>query len=586
MRGLYTRPATKEELKRRIDIAAGRKRAELVIRNGLVADLFSHEIIRGSVAIDGGIIIGIGAYEGEREIDAQGRYLVPGLIDSHVHIESSLSTPPQFAAAVVPRGTTTVIADPHEIGNVCGVEGIRYMIDSSSGLPLDFYFMLPSCVPATEFEHSGAVLGPRELERLIDDERVLGLGEMMDYPSLIAGAEPVLEKLMLAHGRKKAIDGHSPMVEGKELSAYAVAGVRTDHECSTVDEMRERLSRGMYVMLREGSAARNLENLLRGVTPENARRCLFCTDDRQPEDILSAGHIDNHLRIAVRNGIDPLTALQMASLNAAECYHLSGKGAIAPGYDADILFVEDLKDFRVTSVFARGTLVAKDGKALFDLPAAADTSAVTGTVNAGPFSVEDFALKLESPIARVMRVADSSLVTESVRRKVDQDEAGRFVFNEKLDIVKLAVIERHKASGNIGLGLLENYRIRGGAIASTIAHDSHNIIVAGDNDRDMFLAAQELVRAGGGITIVADGKVRGTLELPIAGLMSGLSAAEIDRKLKEMLPIARQELGVNPGLDPFMTLSFLALPVIPELKLTDMGLFDVQKFEFTEISIR
>ncbi len=459
------------------------------------------------------------------------------------------------------------------------------MIEASRGLPLDLYYMLPSCVPATDFEHSGAVLGPKELEELIDDERVLGLGEMMDYPSLIAGADGVLDKLMLAHGRKKAIDGHSPMVEGKELSAYAVAGVRTDHECSTVDEMRERLRRGMYVMLREGSAARNLENLLRGVTPENSRRCLFCTDDRQPEDILSTGHIDNHLRIAVRSGIDPLTAVKMATLNAAECYHLTGKGAIAPGFDADIVMVNNLKDFTVEKVFARGVLVAEKGKCLFELPSAADTSTVTGTVNVKPFSVEDFRLALKTPIARVIRVADSSLVTESVRRKVDRDEDGCFVFNEKLDIVKLAVLERHKATGNIGLALLENYRIRGGAIASTIAHDSHNIIVAGDNDHDMYLAAAELVRVGGGITIVAGGKVKGTLELPIAGLMSDLSAAEIDRKLKEMLPVARKDLGVNPGLDPFMTLSFLALPVIPELKLTDMGLFDVQKFAFTDISI-
>jgi adenine deaminase len=338
-------------------------------------------------------------------------------------------------------------------------------------------------------------------------------------------------------------------------------------------------------MLREGSAARNLENLLRGVTTENSRRCLFCTDDRQPEDILSSGHIDNHLRIAVRNGIDPITAVQMATLNAAECYHLTGKGAIAPGFDADIVMVDNLKDFTVEKVFARGVAVAEKGKLLFELPREADTSTVTGTVNVKPFSVEDFRLKLKTPIARVIRVADSSLVTESVRRKVDRDGDGCFVFNEKLDIVKLAVLERHKATGNIGLALLENYRIRGGAIASTIAHDSHNIIVAGDNDRDMYLAAAELVRAGGGITIVAGGVVKGTLELPIAGLMSDLSAAEIDRKLKELLPVAREELGVNPGLDPFMTLSFLALPVIPELKLTDMGLFDVQKFAFTDISI-
>lgn len=585
MRGIYTRPQNREELKKRIDIAAGRKKAQLVIRNGLVVDIFSHEIIKGSVAVDGGIIIGIGAYEGEKEIDADGAYLIPGLIDSHVHIESSLSTPPQFAAAVMPRGTTTVIADPHEIANVSGIEGIRYMIESSRNLPLDLYFMIPSCVPATDFEHSGAVIGAEEMEKLIGEKEVLGLGEMMDYPSLIAGAEGVLDKLMVAHRAQKAIDGHSPMVEGKGLSAYAVAGVRTDHECSTVDEMRERLSRGMYVMLREGSAAHNLEDLLRGVTPENARRCLFCTDDRQPEDILSKGHIDNHLRIAVRNGIDPITAVQMASLNAAECYHLSGKGAIAPSYDADILFVRDLKDFQVERVFARGVAVASQGEPLFAIPKQIDASKVTGTVNVKPFEVSRFKLKLSSPVAKVMRLSDSSLVTEAVSRKVDLDDDGCFLYNKKLDVVKLAVIERHRASGNIGLALLENYRIRGGAIASTIAHDSHNIIVAGDDDEDMYLAVQELIRVDGGITIVARGKVRGTLPLPIAGLMSDLSASEIDGKLKQMLPIAREDLQVNPGLDPFMTLSFLALPVIPELKLTDMGLFDVTSFTFTDISV-
>lgn len=585
MRGIYTRPENREELRRRIDIAAGRKKCELVIRNGKIVDLFSRELIEGSLAIDRGIIVGVGAYEGEKEIDARGAYLIPGLIDSHVHIESSLSTPPQFASAIMPRGTTTIIADPHEIGNVCGLDGLRYMLDASQALPLEIYFMLPSCVPATEFEHSGSVLDAGKLKSLIDDERVLGLGEMMDYPGLLQGADRVLDKLMLAHSRKKAIDGHSPMLEGKDLTAYAMAGVRTDHECSTVDELKDRLSRGMYVMLREGSAARNLRDLLQGVNPGNSRRCMFCTDDRQPEDILSDGHIDNHLRIAVQSGIDPFTALQMASLNAAECYHLSGKGALAPGYDADVVFVEDLKEFKVQRVLARGKTVAQDGKALFELPDSIDISRVSGTVKAKAFGEEAFRLKLDSPFARVIRVSDSSLVTEAVQRKVDLDQKGCFAYNEKLDIVKLAVIERHKASGNIGLALLENYRIRGGAVASTIAHDSHNIIVAGDNDCDMYLAARELVKRGGGVAIAAGGALRACLELPIAGLMSDRSVEEIDAKLKEMLPIAREELGVNPGLDPFMTLSFLALPVIPELKLTDMGLFDVRSFSFTSVAV-
>jgi adenine deaminase len=574
-----------DNLKQRIDIAAGRKQASLVIRNGIVVDLFGHGLVHGSVAIEGGTIIGIGEYRGLHEIDAAGRYILPGFIDSHVHIESSLSTPAQFASAVLPRGTTTVVADPHEIANVCGLDGIRYMLKASRNLPVDIYFMLPSCVPATGFEHSGAVLGAKELERLIDEECVLGLGELMDYPSLIAGSEPVLKKVMLAKSRHKFVDGHSPMVSGNDLTAYAVAGVRTDHECSTVQEMNDRLSRGMYVLLREGSAARNVEALIKGVTPENSRRCLFCTDDRQPEDILTAGHIDNHLRIAVRNGIDPITAVTMASLNAAECYRLDGKGAVAPGYDADLVFVEDLKDFAVSTVLVGGNVVARDGRSLFELPKEIDASSVTDTVHVKPFGVEAFHLKLDSSRARVIQVAEASLVTEAVEREVERDDAGYFRPLPGGDIVKLAVIERHNATGNIGLALLENYGIKGGAVASTIAHDSHNIIVAGDRDEDMYTAVRELIRVGGGITIVAGGNVMGTLELPIAGLMSDRSAAEINAKLSRMLDVARTKLGINPGLDPFMTLSFLALPVIPKLKLTDMGLFDVEHFTFTGNSV-
>lgn len=485
-----------DNLKQRIDIAAGRKQASLVIRNGIVVDLFGHGLVHGSVAIEGGTIIGIGDYRGLHEIDAAGRYILPGFIDSHVHIESSLSTPAQFASAVLPRGTTTVVADPHEIANVCGLDGIRYMLKASRNLPVDIYFMLPSCVPATGFEHSGAVLGAKELERLIDEECVLGLGELMDYPSLIAGSEPVLKKVMLAKSRHKFVDGHSPMVSGNDLTAYAVAGVRTDHECSTVQEMNDRLSRGMYVLLREGSAARNVEALIKGVTPENSRRCLFCTDDRQPEDILTAGHIDNHLRIAVRNGIDPITAVTMASLNAAECYRLDGKGAVAPGYDADLVFVEDLKDFAVSTVLVGGNVVARDGRSLFELPKEIDASSVTDTVHVKPFGVEAFHLKLDSSRARVIQVAEASLVTEAVEREVERDDAGYFRPLPGGDIVKLAVIERHNATGNIGLALLENYGIKGGAVASTIAHDSHNIIVAGDGDEDMYTAVRELIRVG------------------------------------------------------------------------------------------
>ena len=575
----------KDTLKRLIDISAGRRQAELVFRNAQVADLFSHTVYKGSVAVDGGIIVGIGAYEGEREIDVSGKFILPGFIDSHVHIESSLSTPEQYARAVMPRGTTSIIADPHEIANVRGLAGIRYMIEASKNLPLHIHFMLPSCVPATDFEHAGAVLDAAELEKLIDDPSVLGLGELMDYPSVIAGAESILEKIIMTNKRGKLIDGHGPMIEGKDLHAYVISGVRTEHECTTPEEMRDRIRQGMYILIREGSAARNLIDLIGEVNPHNARRCLFCTDDRQPQDILSDGHIDNHLRIAVKRGIDPLTALSMASLNAAECYRLKGKGAIAPGYDADLVVVEDLADFKVKEVYSKGNLTVKDGE-LIDFPkSSADTSPVTNTVNIMSFGIERLVLHLKSEIARVIRVMPESLVTEEVKRKVQRDPSGNFISHPDLDILKLAVIERHKATGNIGLALVENYKLKGGALASTIAHDSHNIIVLGDNDPDMYAAVMELVRTGGGITLVQNRKVLATLELPIAGLMSDQKAEFISDKLKEMSSLAFEKLGVNSELDPFMTLSFLSLPVIPELKLTDRGLFDVRSFTFTSLSI-
>lgn len=574
---------TREILAHRIKVATGKKKAELVLKNARIVNVHSHEVIEGSLAVDGGVIIGIGAYEGHEEIDMQRQYLLPGLIDSHVHIESSFSTPGQFARAVVPRGTTAVITDPHEIANVSGLDGIRFMLDASRGLPLAAFYMLPSCVPSTEFENSGAVLDARKLETLIDDEQVLGLGEMMDYPAVFEAKEGVLDKLLMAANRDKMIDGHSPMVEGKELNAYSVAGIKTDHESSTLEEMRERLRAGMYCLIRQGSAAQNLPALISGVTGENSRRCLFCTDDRQPEDILREGHIDNHLRRAVARGIDPLTAVQMATLNAAEAYGLKGRGALAPGYRADIIAVDDLKEFKVRSVYIAGEKVAEEGRPLFSVPTP-DISRVTDTVKVADFAKEDLALSLPGDIARVIRVHPNSLLTEEVTRKINRDEHGNFAYHPKLDILKLAVVERHKASGNIGLALLENYKLSRGAIASTIAHDSHNVIAVGQNDEDLYAAIRELVRAGGGLTMVADGEVLDTLELPIAGLMTDRPLDELHGKLEQMYRTAFEELGVSQDLDPFMTLSFLALPVIPELKLTDMGLFDTRSFDFTDVA--
>jgi adenine deaminase len=444
--------------------------------------------------------------------------------------------------------------------------------------------MLPSCVPATRFENAGAVLDASRLQGLFGRERVLGLGEVMDYPSLCAGDGEVLDKLVLAVSNGHLIDGHSPMVLGKELNAYAAAGVGSDHESSTLDEMRERLRTGMYCLIRQGSAAQNLPDLIHGVSESNARRCLFCTDDRNPEDILREGHIDNHLRMAVSMGIHPVTAVQMATINSAEAYRLHRRGAIAPGYRADIVLVRDLEEFRVEQVYVAGERVVNNGKAEFE-PAETDISRVDDTVHVKEFTADQLKLHLQGDMARIIRLQPQSLITEEVVRKVHLNNEEDFTFHPKVDVVKLAVIERHRATGNIGLGLVENYKLKRGAVALTIAHDSHNIITAGADDSDMYTAVQELIRVGGGITMALEGKILDTLELPIAGLMSDRSAEYVSGKLAEMQKAAFDILEINPELDPFMSLSFLALPVIPELKLTDMGLFDVRAFAFTDVTV-
>ncbi|ABR50638.1 adenine deaminase [Alkaliphilus metalliredigens QYMF] len=570
----------KDDIKRRIDLAAGRKRSQLVLKNAQILNVFSHEIISGDIAIDQGKIVGIGNYNGLENIDLEGKVVVPGLIDGHVHMESAMVTPGQFARAIVPRGTTTIVADPHEIANVCGIPGIEYMLKASEGMPLNVYMMLPSCVPATSFENAGANLKAKDLAPLINHEKVLGLGELMDYPGVIAGEESIIDKIMIAEG--KMIDGHGPDIKEEALNAYVAAGVRTEHECSTVEEMINRLRLGMYILIREGSAARNLKTLVRGITPENMRRCLFCTDDKHPEDILEAGHIDHNVRVAIKEGLDPISAVKMATINAAECYGLKDLGAIAPGYRADLVVLDNLETFHVTKVFKDGKLVAQDGKAFFEAQSTEDHT-VTQTVNAKELTPEDLVLSLETDIVNVIKLLPHSLVTQRVSRKVEVKE-GTFRYHEDLDILKLAVIERHKRTGNIGLGLVEDFRLKGGAIASTVAHDSHNIIVIGDNDEDMLLAVNELNTVGGGITICSKGEILQTLSLPIAGLMAQGTMEEVNEQLKQMLEIAYKKLGINEQIDPFMTLSFLALPVIPELKLTDLGLFDVKNFRFISLN--
>ena len=570
------------ELKRRIDLAAGRELPELVLKNCRIVNVFTEEILSGDIAIDCGWIVGVGQYQGIQEIDLKNAYVAPGLIDAHVHLESSMVTPVQFAKAVLPHGTTTVIADPHEIANVCGLNGVRYMLEQSSEIPLDVFVMMPSCVPATPFENSGAVIRAEGMGEMLGHPRVLGLGEMMDYPGVVGARQDVLDKLVVG-GAGRMIDGHGPVLTGKNLNAYVMAGVGTDHECSTENEMLQPLRLGMYIQIREGSAAKNLEALIKGVTPQNSRRVLFCTDDRHPGDILSEGHIDNNLRQAIRGGFSAVAAIRMATLNAAECYQLSHLGAIAPGYQADLIVFESLEEMRIAKVFKQGRLVAENGEALFDIVERPDDR-VLNTVRLQKIVSEQLALKLDSGAVNVIRLLSHSLVTEKVVREVTVRD-GVFVHDDQADILKLAVVERHKATGNIGLGLLENYGLKSGAIASTVAHDSHNLIVVGSNDSDMLTAIAEIERIGGGLTIARQGKILGSLPLPIAGLMSDSPLQEVDDKLNELLKIA-YGMGVNPQLEPFMTLAFLALPVIPDIKLTDLGLFDVTRFEFMKISAK
>lgn len=568
-------------LKKRIDVAAGREPAELVLKNARIINVFTSEIIEGDIAVQNGLIAGIGSYQGLEEIDLEGAYVSPGLIDGHVHLESAMVTPAEFARAVVPRGTTTVVADPHEIANVAGIKGIRYILEATEELPLDVRVMLPSCVPATSFENAGAVLKADDLAPLYDEERVLGLGELMDYPGVVGGEAAILDKIIGAGDR--VMDGHGPLIEKQALNAYVTAGIQTEHECSTADEMLERLRLGMYVLIREGSAARNLKELVKVVNRENLRRCLFCTDDKHPEDLLQRGHIDNNLRMAVEEGIDPVAAIQMATINAAECYGMKRVGAVAPGYRADLVVFNNLRDFRALKVFRQGKLVASEGTPHFQ-SGLQQNNLVSQTVHLPDLSREQLKLKLSTDIVHVIQLMPHSLVTRKTVRKVNVVD-GCFAYHPSLDILKMAVIERHHATGHIGLGLVEGFGLRHGAIATTIGHDSHNLIVIGDNDDDMLMAIETLRQTGGGITICSQGEALQTLPLPMGGLMSEASLEEVNEQLKHMLQMAYHQLCVSREIDPFMTLSFLALPVIPEIKLTDMGLFDVNAFAFMDICV-
>jgi len=572
----------KKQLKKLIEVAGGKIPADFVIKNCKVVDVYNGAILEGDIALCEGLIAGIGQYEGLKEIDAKGQYAAPGFIDSHIHVESSYVSPEELGRLVVPHGTTTIIADPHEITNVCGLKGLDYMIEASDATALDIKWMLPSCVPATPFEHAGAVVDAVAMEEPMASDKILGLGEYMNFPGVINAIDSELDKLLVAKKHGKPIDGHSPGVTGNALNAYAAARIHTDHECSTVEEMRDRISRGMYVLLRQGSACHNLKTLLKGVTSHNSRRCLLCADDCQPKTILSMGHLDNHLRICAEEGFDPITAIQMASLNAAECFDLEDRGAIAPGLRADIVLMDNLKDFNVKKVFVAGLEVASEGS--YGLPVVRkDISATKGSFHVKDFSKEKLRLKINSERANLIGILPGGVVTAKEVAEIKRDGNGEFVYDPSSDIVKVAVVERHQNTGNVAVALLKGYGIKAGAVALSIAHDSHNIIVVGVNDEDMAFAVEQLIKQDGGIILVKERNVLESMALPIAGLMSDRSGEWVDEKLTSLHRLAHDTLGINQNVEPIMTLCFMSLPVIPEIKLTDMGLFDVTKFDFITI---
>ncbi len=575
---------SKAELKNLIDVAAGRKSADLVIKNCKIVNVFCGEIEDGDIAIVGNKIAGIGKdYAGKKIIDAQGKFAAPGFIDAHIHIESSYISPEQLGKIIVPLGTTTIIADPHEIANVCGLEGMKYMLGAAKKTALNIIYAMPSCVPATPFEDAGAILEAEDMEEIFGDENIFGLGEFMNAVGVVNADEKVLNKILLAKKFHKLIDGHAPNLSGKNLNAYVCAGILGDHECMTVEEMQEKISRGMYILIREGSACHNLRELLKGVTEKNLRRCLLCSDDRQPKTIFDAGHMNSHLKICVEEGLNPVDAIQMATLNAAEAFKLFDRGAIKPGLRADIVLLNDLKNFFAEKVFIGGELVAEDGNYLPKI-ISHDISKVRGSVRVKNFSVDSLKMNLPSNKVNAIKILPGGVVTKKITAEIELDAAGDFIFNPAQDICKVAVVERHHDTGKVGLGFLAGYGIKFGAVAVSVAHDSHNIIVAGVNNFEMAFAVKSLIEMEGGMVLVKDEKIISSLPLPIAGIMSDDSGEQVSKNLERLHEIAYAELGINKNVEPIMTLTFMSLPVIPEIKLTDRGLFDYESFNFISIT--
>ena len=576
------RRLNKKDLKELIDVSSGRKKADLLIKNCQIVDVYNSEIYEGDIAIVNGRIAGVGNYEAEKLVDAEGSFAAPGFIDAHIHIESAYVSPEELGRLLVPCGTTTIIADPHEIVNVCGIDGLNYMIDASEETALDIKMMLPSCVPATPYENAGAIIDAAAMQEPIKNVAIPGLGEFMDFVGVTDARDDVLDKLVLAYENNKIIDGHCPGLSGNLLNAYVSAGITTDHECSTPEEMHDKIRRGMYIQLRQGSACHDLENLLEGLTPENSRRCLLCSDDRQTKTIFESGHMNDHLRICVKKGVDPIIAIQMASLNAAECYRLHDRGAIVPGRRADIVLLDDLENFNAKRVFIEGKEVARDGEYL--LPNKKHSiEKVRGRFAVKDFSKDKLKLALKSNKVNIIDILPGGVLTAKGQAKIELSDDGDFVYNPNEDIVKVAVVERHQNTGNVAVALLRGYGIKKGAIAVSIAHDSHNMIVVGVNDDDMAFAVEKLIEQEGGIILVKDSQVVDAMPMEIGGIISSQSGEWVSATLGRIHDAAHCELGVNESLEPVMVLTFMSLAVIPEIKLTDMGLFDVSKFKFISI---
>lgn len=552
-----------------IAVAAGREKADLVLKNAKYLNVFSNEFLCGDIAVANGVIAGVGKYDGKTEIDVSGKLVLPGFIDAHIHLESSMVTPAEFAKAVVAHGTTTVITDPHEITNVMGIDGVEYMIQASQNLPIDVHFMMPSCVPATEIDESGAELDCKDIDMYLDNKKVLGLAEMMNYVGVINGDKNVLSKIVTSQAHHKKIDGHAPELSGNDLNAYIAAGVYSDHECSTFENALEKLRKGQFIMIREGTAAHNLKALMPLLTQQYYSRCMFATDDKHPSDLLHGGHIDYIVKQALKNGADPIVALKTATHHAARYFLLNNKGAIASGYLADIVVVDNLEDFNVETVFKRGKLVFDGEVKDFSAPTVDEKLAEKCFDTFHLDSVKPSSFKVDGKLGLIGLVGGELLTRNlGTADKIDVEN----------DILKIACIERHKGTNHIGVGYVKGYSLKSGAVATSVAHDSHNIITVGCNDDDIAVAVNAIRDSKGGIAVVENGKIKALLELPIAGLMSDEPLTTVNEKL-ENAKLSAYELGADKSIDPFMTLSFLSLPVIPSLRITTKGVFDAENWK-------